>query len=58
MFVGRTPDVCGLLQLPNFLGEVSDLRANLRRLGMAASLTPEEWTEYRQMVETRLGLRL
>jgi hypothetical protein len=44
--------------LPNFLGEVSDLRAHLRRLGMAASLTPEEWTEYRQMVETRLGLRL
>ncbi len=26
--------------LPNFLGEVSDVLANLRRLGMAAGLTP------------------
>ena len=39
--------------LPNFLGEVSDLRANLRRLGMAAGFTPAEWTEYQQSVETR-----
>jgi hypothetical protein len=44
--------------LPNFVGEVSDVRVNLRRLGMAAGLTSEEWTEYRQMVETRLRLRL
>lgn len=44
--------------LPNFLGEVSDVLANLRRLGMAAGLTPGEWAEYRQRVETRLRLRL
>ena len=44
--------------LPNFLGEVPDVRANLRRLGMAAGLTPDEWAEYRQRVETRLRLRL
>ena len=44
--------------LPNFLGEVSDVLANLRRLGMAADLTPDEWAEYRQRVETRLRLRL
>ena len=44
--------------LPNFLGEVPDVRVNLRRLGMAAGLTPDEWTEYQQMVATRLRLRL
>ena len=44
--------------LPNFLGEVSDVLANLRRLGMAAGLTPDEWAEYRQLVGTRLRLRL
>ena len=44
--------------LPNFLGEVPDMRVNLRRLGMAAGLTPEEWREYQQLVETRLRLRL
>ena len=44
--------------LPNFLGEVSDVLADLRRLGMAAGLTPDEWAEYRQLVETRLRLRL
>jgi hypothetical protein len=44
--------------LPNFLGEVADVRVNLRRLGMAAGLTREEWTEYRQLLETRLHLRL
>jgi hypothetical protein len=40
--------------LPNFLGEVSELRAHLRRLGMTAGLTPEEWAEYPQWMETRL----
>ena len=44
--------------LPNLLGEVSEVLANLRRLGMAAGLTPGEWAEYRQRVETRLRLRL
>lgn len=44
--------------LPNFLGEVAEVRVNLRRLGMAAGLTPDEWAEYRQLVETRWRLRL
>ena len=44
--------------LPNFLGEVSDVLPDLRRLGMAAGLTPDEWAEYQQQVETRLQLRL
>ena len=44
--------------LPNFLGEVSDLRANLRRLGMAAGFTPAEWTEYQAMTEEWLHLTL
>jgi len=44
--------------LPNFLGEVSDVRVNLRRLGMAAGLTPEEWAEYQALTEERLHLTL
>ena len=44
--------------LPNFLGEVSDVRVNLRRLGMAAGLTPEEWAEYQALTEERLHLVL
>ena len=44
--------------LPNFLGEVSDLRAHWRRLGMAAGLTPEEWAEYQSLTEERLHLTL
>lgn len=44
--------------LPNFLGEVSELRAHLRRLGMAAGLTPEEWAEYQALTEERLQLTL
>jgi hypothetical protein len=44
--------------LPNFLSEVSDLRAHLRRLGMAAGFTPAEWTEYQALTEERLHLTL
>ena len=44
--------------LPNFLGEVADVLVNLRRLGMAAGLTPDEWAEYQQLVAIRLRLRL
>jgi hypothetical protein len=44
--------------LPNFLGEVSELRAHLRRLGMAAGFTPAEWTEYQALTEERLHLTL
>ncbi|MBK8536892.1 MAG: hypothetical protein IPL59_18445 [Candidatus Competibacteraceae bacterium] len=44
--------------LPNFLGEVPDLRAQLHRLGMVAGLTPEEWSEYQDLLESRLHLSL
>ena len=44
--------------LPNLLGEVSDVRVHLRRLGMAAGLTPEEWTEYQALTKERLHLTL
>ena len=44
--------------LPNLLGEVSEVLTNLRRLGMAAGLNPDEWAEYQQRVETRLRLCL
>jgi hypothetical protein len=44
--------------LPNCLGEVADVRVHLRRLGMVAGLSPEEWAEYQQLVETRLHLAL
>ncbi|HRZ08066.1 MAG TPA: hypothetical protein P5102_18365 [Candidatus Competibacteraceae bacterium] len=44
--------------LPNFLGEVSELRAHLRRLGMAAGFTPAEWTEYQALTKERLHLTL
>ena len=44
--------------LPKLLGEVPDVLVNLRRLGMAAGLNPDEWAEYQQRVETRLRLCL
>ena len=44
--------------LPNCLGEVPDVRAHLRRLGMAAGLTPEEWAEYQALTKERLHLTL
>ncbi len=44
--------------LPNFLGEVPDVLVNLRRLGMAAGLTPEEWAEYRDLIARRLRLHV
>lgn len=40
--IGRTSD-----QIKSFyLGEAADLRANHRRLGMAAGLDDEEWAAY------------
>lgn len=40
------------------LGVEADLRANLSRLGMAASLDQEEWTRFAAMVRLRLGIEL
>ena len=34
----------------------ADLRANLRRLGMAAGLDDAEWAEYAGLVRRRLGI--
>ncbi|AUB80316.1 hypothetical protein [Candidatus Thiodictyon syntrophicum] len=36
----------------------ADLRANLRRLGMAAGLDDAEWSEYAGLVSQRLGIDL
>ena len=44
--------------LPNFVGEVSDVLPDLRRLGMAAGLTPDEWAEYRDLIAHRLSLHV
>ena len=41
--------------LPNFVGEVSDVLPDLRRLGMAAGLTPDEWAEYLIAVAIQLA---
>ncbi len=43
---------------PNLLGNIVDLRANLRHLGMASGLTTDEWVEYRRLVENRLQMTL
>jgi len=40
------------------MGAEADLRANLSRLGMAASLDQEEWTQFAAMVRSRLGMEL
>jgi hypothetical protein len=40
------------------LGAEADLRANLSRLGMAAGLDQEEWTQFAAMVRSRLGMEL
>jgi hypothetical protein len=41
-----------------FLGAEADLRANLRRLGMAAGLDEQEWAGYLAMVRGKLGIML
>jgi hypothetical protein len=40
------------------IGHIADLRANLRRLGMAADLDADEWTAFAGMVLARLGVAL
>jgi len=52
--IGRTDD-----RMQNFyLGDEADLRANLRRLGMAAGLDAEEWAAYLELACRKLGIRL
>ena len=52
--VGRTDD-----QLKSFhLGEAADLRANLRRLGMAAELNDAEWAEFLDLAYRKLGTHI
>ncbi len=40
------------------LGAAADLRANLSRLGMAAGLDQEEWTQFAALVRSGLGMDL
>ena len=52
--IGRTDD-----QMKSFhLGEAADLRANLRRLGMAAELNDVEWAEFLDLAYRKLGTRI
>lgn len=41
-----------------YLAAEADLRANLRRLGMAAGLDEGEWADYAVRVRRRLGMEL
>jgi hypothetical protein len=40
------------------LGEAADLRANLRRLGMAAGLSDAEWAEFLDLAYRKLGTHI
>ena len=52
--IGRTSD-----QIKSFyLGEGADLRANLRRLGMAAGLDDEEWAAFLALAYRKLGTHI
>ena len=59
-----TPDGAVLARLEGetrtraFIGAVADLRANLRRLAIAAELSGEEWAAFVSVVKERLGLAL
>jgi hypothetical protein len=41
-----------------YLAAAADLRANLRRLGMAAGLSADEWAELDTLVRSQLGVGL
>ncbi|MBK1632632.1 hypothetical protein CKO31_18170 [Thiohalocapsa halophila] len=41
-----------------FIGAAVDLQANLSRLGMAAGLDADEWSEYARLVRERVGVEL
>jgi hypothetical protein len=55
--IGR-PDVEGELGRTVHIGSPSDLRANLRRLGIAAGLHAAEWVAVGERVWVRLGIDL
>ncbi len=40
------------------ISHIADLRANLRRLGMAADLDADEWTAFAGLVLKQLGVTL
>ncbi|MCF7992135.1 MAG: hypothetical protein K9M02_16980 [Thiohalocapsa sp.] len=41
-----------------YIGSVADLRANLRRLGMAAGLDDAQWAAFEGLVRERVGIAL
>jgi hypothetical protein len=53
--LGRAEDAAGPLA---YLAAEADLRANLRRLGIAAGLSEVEWEEYAECVRERIGMEL
>jgi hypothetical protein len=55
--IGRS-GVEGELGRTVHMGSASDLRANLRRLGIAAGLEAAEWTALGERVRVRLGIHL
>ncbi|WP_245731955.1 hypothetical protein [Thiocapsa roseopersicina] len=55
--VGRSGGEGGLGQTVH-MGSESDLRANLRRLGIAAGLDEAEWSAFEERVRVRLGILL
>jgi hypothetical protein len=55
--VGRS-GVEGGLDHTSHMGSESDLRANLRRLGIAAGLDEDEWSALAERVCVRLGIVL
>ena len=55
--VGR-PQVAGEIGHTIYMGCETDLRANLRRLGIAAGLDQDEWAELGERVRVRIGIDL
>ena len=55
--VGR-PQVAGEIGHTIYMGCETDLRANLRRLGIAAGLDQDEWAELGERVRLRIGIDL
>ncbi|CRI66922.1 hypothetical protein THIOKS13300010 [Thiocapsa sp. KS1] len=53
--VGR-PQVAGEIGHTIYMGCETDLRANLRRLGIAAGLDQAEWAEMGARVRLRIGI--
>ncbi|QVL48821.1 MAG: hypothetical protein KFB96_25325 [Thiocapsa sp.] len=55
--VGR-PQVAGEIGHTIYMGCETDLRANLRRLGIAAGLDQAEWATLGELVRVRIGIEL